>query len=70
MVGSRRKTVDRSTLRLSEVARHVVIPEGIVDTLWFEVEERCREWGDTFDVWQDGLGQVTQIGRASCRERV
>ena len=59
MVGSRRKTVDRSTLRLSEVARHVVIPEGIVDTLWFEVEERCREWGDTFDVWQDGLGQVT-----------
>ena len=51
--------VDRSTLRLSEVARHVVIPEGIVDTLWFEVEERCREFGDTFDVWQDGLGQVT-----------
>lgn len=51
--------VDRSTLRLSEVSRHVVIPEGIVDTLWFEVEERCREFGDTFDVWQDGLGQVT-----------
>lgn len=51
--------VDRSTLRLSEVARHVVIPEGIVDTLWFEVEERCREFGDTFDAWQDGLGQVT-----------
>ena len=51
--------VDRSTLRLSEVARHVVIPEGIVDTLWFEVERRCREFGDAFDVWQDGLGQVT-----------
>lgn len=51
--------VDRSTLRLSEVARHVVIPEGIVDTLWFDVEERCREFGDEFDVWQDGLGQVT-----------
>lgn len=51
--------VDRSTLRLSEVARHVVIPEGIVDTLWFEVEARCREFGDTFDAWQDGLGQVT-----------
>jgi hypothetical protein len=50
--------VDRSTLRLSEVARHVVIPEGIVDTLWFEVEERCREFGDEFDAWQDGLGQV------------
>ena len=51
--------VDRSTLRLSEVARHVVIPDGIVDTLWFEVEERCREFGDEFDAWQDGLGQVT-----------
>lgn len=50
--------VDRSTLRLSEVARHVVIPEGIVDTLWFEIEERCREFGVEFDVWQDGLGQV------------
>jgi hypothetical protein len=50
--------VDRSTLRLSEVARHLVIPEGIVDTLWFDVEERCREFGDVFDAWQDGLGQV------------
>lgn len=51
-------SVDRSTLRLSEVARHVVIPEGIVDTLWFEVEARCREFGIEFDAWQDGLGQV------------
>lgn len=47
-----------STRPLSEVARHVVIPAGIIDTLWFEVEQRCREFGDTFDVWQDGLGQV------------
>lgn len=50
--------VDRSALRLSEVARHVVIPEGIVDTLWPEVVEVCNELGDEFDVWQDGLGQV------------
>lgn len=35
-----------------------MIPEGIVDTLWFEVDERCREFGDEFDEWQDGLGQV------------
>lgn len=49
---------DRSRLRLSEVARHVVIPEGIVDTLWFDIEERCREFGDEFDAWQDGLGQA------------
>jgi hypothetical protein len=51
-------TADPSTRRLSEVARHVVVPAGIVDTLWFEVEEQCREWGDEFDVWQDGLGQL------------
>lgn len=49
---------DPSTRPLSEVARHLVVPSGIVDTLWFEVEERCREFGDVFDVWQDGLGQV------------
>lgn len=49
---------DPSTRPLSEVARHVVIPSGIVDTLWFEVEERCRQFGDEFDTWQDGLGQV------------
>lgn len=48
----------RGTRPLSEVARHVVIPEGIVDTLWFDVEKRCREFGIEFDVWQDGLGQA------------
>ena len=48
----------RSTRRLSEVARHVVIPDGIVDSLWFDVAERCAEFGDSFDKWQDGLGQV------------
>src|SRR5690606_23165846 len=42
----------------SEVARHVVVPSGIVDTLWFDVEARCREFGDRFDTWQDGLGQL------------
>lgn len=51
-------SVDPSTRRLSEVARHVVIPSGIVDTLWFEVERQCAEWGDEFDAWQDGAGQL------------
>src|SRR5690625_3330999 len=50
--------VDRSTLRLSEVARHVVIAEGSVDSLWCEVEPRVAELGITFDVWQDGAAQV------------
>jgi hypothetical protein len=34
------------------------MPTGIVDSLWFDVEERCREFGDEFDAWQDGLGQL------------
>ncbi len=34
------------------------MPTGIVDTLWFDVDERCRELGTFFDVWQDGLGQL------------
>lgn len=33
-------------------------PTGIVDTLWFQVDDICREWGDRFDAWQDGLGQL------------
>lgn len=50
--------IDRSALRLSEVARHVVIPEGIVASLWDDVVDVCGELGDEFDIWQDGLGQV------------
>lgn len=57
-------TTKRSTRRLSEVARHVVIPEGIVTTGWPAVEARCNEWGDKFDVWQQGLGRVTLGKRA------
>ena len=55
---TRSDAVERSTRPLSEVARHVVIPTGIVDSLWFAVEERCQEFGDSFDEWQDGLGQI------------
>jgi hypothetical protein len=36
-----------------------VIPEGIVDSLWYDVSDRCREFGDAFDAWQDGLGEVS-----------
>lgn len=47
-----------STRRLSEVARHVVIPSGIVTTGWPAVEAKCREFGDEFDEWQRGAGRV------------
>lgn len=56
--GSTSTPSDRAALKLSQVARHVVVPEGIVDSLWFKVARLCGTWGDSFDVWQDGLGQV------------
>jgi hypothetical protein len=59
-----RVDVDRSTLRLSDVARHIVVPAGIERSLWLGwdgqsgVEERVREFGFEFDRWQDGLAQL------------
>lgn len=47
-----------STPRLSEVARHVVIPSGIVSTAWPRVVAKCAELGVTFDPWQHGIGSI------------
>lgn len=64
MAKATQAAVDRSTLRLSEVARHIVVPAGIERSLWLGwdgqpgVEERVREFGYEFDRWQDGLAQV------------
>lgn len=49
---------ERSTPRLSEVARHVVIPSGIVSTAWPRVVAKCTELGVEFDAWQHGVGSV------------
>ena len=54
-----RRQSDRAARRLSEVARHVVIPEGIAWSLWDDVAAVCEELGDSFDAWQDGAGQVS-----------
>ena len=53
-----------STSRLSEVARHVVIPSGITSTGWPAVEAKCAEFGDEFDEWQRGAGKVILGKRA------
>lgn len=55
----------RSTRKLSEVARHVVIPSGIVSTGWPAVEARCIEFGDEFDEWQRGMGKIALAKRES-----
>lgn len=53
-----------STPRLSEAARHVVIPSGIVTTAWPRVEAKLAEIGVRFDRWQDGAGQIILGKRA------
>lgn len=44
--------------RLSDAARHVVLPSGIVSTGWPAVRDTCAGFGVTFDPWQDGAGRV------------
>jgi hypothetical protein len=46
------------TRRLSEVARHVVQPDGIVSTGWPRVRDTCNRFGIGFDAWQDGAGRL------------
>lgn len=54
-----------STPRLSEVARHLVIPTGIETSTWPRVERRLSTVGVAFDPWQQGLGSVALGCRAS-----
>ena len=53
-----KRPTDRSTLRLSEVARSVVYPSTIVSTEWPRVVAKCAEIGVTFDEWQHGVGKI------------
>lgn len=47
-----------STPKLSEAARHIVIPSGIKTTSWPSVKAECRRLGIEFDPWQDGAGSI------------
>lgn len=53
--------------RLSEIARHVVAPSGIVSTGWPAVRDKCRELGVLFDPWQHGTGRLILAKRANGR---
>lgn len=46
------------TPKLSEVARHIVAPAGIVSTGWPAVRDTCKRLGWEFDGWQDGAGRL------------
>lgn len=55
MATSRTRT---GTRKLSEVARHVIQPEGIVSTGYPAVQAKCRDMGIVHDDWQQGLGRL------------
>jgi hypothetical protein len=44
--------------KLSDAARHVILPAGIVSTGWPAVRDTCAGFGVSFDAWQDGAGRV------------
>ena len=53
-----------TTPRLSEVARHLVIPDGIVTSVWPRVERRLASAGVRFDPWQQGFSSAALGCRA------
>lgn len=52
------------TQKLSEAARHVILPTGIAETAWPSVRDKCAELGLGFDRWQDGAGRAILSKRA------
>lgn len=59
-----RRATKPGTQRLSDVARHLVIPEGIVSTGWGDIERMCEHMGVAFDEWQRGIGRLVMARRA------
>jgi hypothetical protein len=53
-----------STPKLSDLARHVVAPKGVVSTGWPAVVAKCRELGITFRPWQPDVGRLILAKRA------
>ena len=58
------RTTKRSTPRLSDLARHVIAPDGVVSTGWPAVEAKCVELGISFRPWQPGVGRLILAKRA------
>lgn len=44
--------------KLSEVAKHLVVPAGIATSLYPRIHRRLNDIGVGFDVWQQGFGTV------------
>ena len=52
------------TRKLSEVARELVLPSGIVSSGWRDINRQCQALGITFEAWQDGIGRGAFAKRA------
>lgn len=57
-------TTKRSTPKLSDLARHVVAPKGVVSTGWPAVAGKCRDLGISFRPWQPDVGRLILAKRA------
>jgi hypothetical protein len=55
------------TRKLSDVARHVVVPKGIVSSGWPSVRDKCHDLGIVFDPWQEGAARLILSKRADGR---
>lgn len=52
------RPVNRSGLKLSKLARHIIVPPTAHTTDWPLIQARCTEFGITFDKWQTGIGEI------------
>lgn len=65
---TRSSTQTRSELKLSQVAKKLAVPRGIVTSGWAPVRDTCRDdMGIEFDGWQDGMGQLLLAKKANGR---
>lgn len=60
-----KSATESSTPRLSEVARELVVPDGIVTTAWPRIVAKCADMGVSFDSWQHGIGAIALGKRKS-----
>lgn len=51
-------------MKLSEAARHLIVPEGIESTGWPSIAEQLNIMDWPLDEWQQGIGQVAFAKRA------
>ena len=59
------KATKSSTPRLSEQAKHLSVPDGVVSSGWRDVHRTCVEkLGVTFDAWQEQAGRLIMSKRA------